>query len=231
MRGADGTRVGRISGPYEFDGNLGFPHKRPVEWLLLNTWRMPDQEGPRTTVYELGKSAANLLELERAVVPKGTATVTTLTQQYAKVGTRLSPPYRRSISSRHESRLFYGAKAKWFCMAHPERARPIGRWLPPGNWQHATRSRGVSRILPNQSVSAVEQRDGLVRVCTFHPGWGYEDFIEGLRPATINGQMVFEARDGIFKRLCVDAASIRTGTSSSLWMRSIAVTYPGSLVN
>ena len=48
--------------------------------------------------------------------------------------------------------------------------------------------------------------DGLVRVCTFHPGWGYEDFIEGLRPATINGQMVFEPRDGIFKRLCPDAA-------------------------
>lgn len=48
--------------------------------------------------------------------------------------------------------------------------------------------------------------DGLVRICTFHPGWGYEDFIEGLRPATINGQMVFEPRDGIFKRLCLDAA-------------------------
>ncbi len=53
---------------------------------------------------------------------------------------------------------------------------------------------------------AVADGDGLVRVCTFHPGWGYEDFIEGLRPATINGQMVFEPRDGIFKRLCVDAA-------------------------
>jgi 5-methylcytosine-specific restriction protein B len=47
--------------------------------------------------------------------------------------------------------------------------------------------------------------DGLVRVCTFHPGWGYEDFIEGLRPKTINGQMVFEPRDGVFKRLCLDA--------------------------
>ena len=45
-----------------------------------------------------------------------------------------------------------------------------------------------------------------MRLCTFHPGYGYEDFIEGLRPKTVNGQMVFESRDGIFKRLCADAA-------------------------
>jgi 5-methylcytosine-specific restriction protein B len=61
--------------------------------------------------------------------------------------------------------------------------------------------------LTESDRAAVEDGDGLVRVCTFHPGWGYEDFIEGLRPVTINGQMVFEPRDGTFKRLCVDAAS------------------------
>jgi 5-methylcytosine-specific restriction protein B len=27
--------VGRISGPYEYDDRLEFPHKRPIEWLLL----------------------------------------------------------------------------------------------------------------------------------------------------------------------------------------------------
>ena len=46
----------------------------------------------------------------------------------------------------------------------------------------------------------------LVRICTFHPGWGYEDFMEGLRPKTNEGRMVFEPRDGIFKCLCADAA-------------------------
>ena len=46
---------------------------------------------------------------------------------------------------------------------------------------------------------------GLVRLCTFHPGYSYEDFIEGLRPRTVNGQMIFEPRDSIFKRICLDA--------------------------
>ena len=58
--------------------NLGFPHKRPVEWLLLDPWRMPDQEGPRTTVYELGKSAANLLELEQRLSRRDPAAVSVL---------------------------------------------------------------------------------------------------------------------------------------------------------
>jgi 5-methylcytosine-specific restriction protein B len=63
--------VGRVRGHYEFDGSISFPHKRPVEWLLLDSWRMPDQEGLRTTVYEIGKSAANLLELEQRLSKAG----------------------------------------------------------------------------------------------------------------------------------------------------------------
>jgi 5-methylcytosine-specific restriction protein B len=67
-----------VSGPYEYDQNLGFPHKRAVEWLLLDSWRLPDQEGPRTTVYELGRSAANLLELEQRLYRRDPAAVPVL---------------------------------------------------------------------------------------------------------------------------------------------------------
>ena len=28
--------VGKVRGPYEYDSSLGFPHKRPVEWLTLD---------------------------------------------------------------------------------------------------------------------------------------------------------------------------------------------------
>jgi 5-methylcytosine-specific restriction enzyme B len=45
-----------------------------------------------------------------------------------------------------------------------------------------------------------------VRLCTFHPAYGYEDFLEGYRPHAVNDQMLFELRDGIFKRVCADAA-------------------------
>ena len=48
---------------------------------------------------------------------------------------------------------------------------------------------------------------GLVRLCCFHPAYGYEDFLEGYRPQTINGQVSFELRDGVFKKLCKDATA------------------------
>ncbi|PUU87672.1 MAG: ATPase [Halanaerobium sp.] len=45
-----------------------------------------------------------------------------------------------------------------------------------------------------------------LRFCTFHPAYGYEEFMEGYRPAlSEDGQAVFELQDGIFKKICNDA--------------------------
>jgi 5-methylcytosine-specific restriction protein B len=45
----------------------------------------------------------------------------------------------------------------------------------------------------------------LVRLCSFHPGYGYEDFLEGYRPIVQDGRLSFELRDGLFKQLCAAA--------------------------
>ena len=41
----------------------------------------------------------------------------------------------------------------------------------------------------------------------FHPSYDYTDFVEGLRPVSENGQVVFKRKDGIFKEFCKDAIS------------------------
>jgi len=46
-----------------------------------------------------------------------------------------------------------------------------------------------------------------IRLCCFHPAYGYEDFLEAYRPHVEHRQMQFVERDGIFKKLCEDAAS------------------------
>lgn len=197
--------VGRVNGPYEFDPKLGFPHKRPVEWLLLDQWRMPDQEGPRTTVYELGRSAANLLELEQRLFRRDPATVSILrpaTAEAKPVPAALPPLDQFSarieaILRRKGQVVLYGPPGT----GKTYRALAVANELAA---RHAFQKGFADLNAPERA--AVADGDGMVRVCTFHPGWGYEDFIEGLRPATINGQMGFEPRDGIFKRLCLDAA-------------------------
>jgi len=47
-----------------------------------------------------------------------------------------------------------------------------------------------------------------VRMCSFHPAYGYEDFLEGFRPEPVNGQMHFVLRSGIFKTLCKNAEAM-----------------------
>ncbi|MCK3844800.1 AAA family ATPase [Pseudomonas sp. W15Feb34] len=47
-----------------------------------------------------------------------------------------------------------------------------------------------------------------IRFVTFHQSFSYEDFIEGLRASTDNGQIRYHPEDGIFKKICADAAAI-----------------------
>jgi 5-methylcytosine-specific restriction enzyme B len=196
--------VGRVRGPYEYDGGLAFPHKRPVEWLLLEPWSMPHAEGLQTTVVEIGKHAENLLELERRLYRRKQAPPVVRRQRDGGgVSTASQLPRLDSLAARIDIIL--------------RRKGQVILYGPPGTGKtyHAIR---VTRELAarsafRKSFSSLTDHEraeivgdgGLVRLCTFHPGYGYEDFIEGLRPRTANGQMVFERRDGVFKRLCEDA--------------------------
>jgi 5-methylcytosine-specific restriction enzyme B len=194
--------VGRIHGRYEYDSNLSFPHKRPVEWLTLERWQMPGQEGLQNIVWELGRNASNLLELERrrqlgpTIVEPGPVTG-------EEPPTPLPP--LDPLSERIDHIL--------------RRKAQVVLYGPPGTGKTYHALRVAKELAARHAfrktfarITEVERREvdgpgGLVRLCTFHPGYGYEDFVEGLRPRTVDGQMVFEPRDGIFKQLCTDAAS------------------------
>ncbi|WP_318207632.1 McrB family protein [Streptomyces sp. SJL17-1] len=50
------------------------------------------------------------------------------------------------------------------------------------------------------------QDAGRLTLVTFHPSYGYEDFVEGLRPVKGQAGLALEPRPGVFKRVCEQAA-------------------------
>jgi len=203
---ADGQTVvglGRVTGPYRYDGGEPAPHRRPVEWASTDSWNMPaPEEGKLTTVFELGRHENNLLEIERHLL---NGNISLEPKPVAKTGappTRLEgiPGRIQAILERKGQAILYG---------------------PPGTgktyWARKTAFdlaavKVFTRLF--EQLSSEEKKEvegnakepGLVRCCTFHPAYGYEDFLEGFRPYSNQvGNLIFQLRDGIFKQICSDA--------------------------
>ena len=194
--GATILGIGRVTGDYTYDPSSDFPHRRPVEWLSLEHWHQPDQqpgiEGVLTTVYRM-KKVRNLLEAEKHIYDA----------KPPAPGHCPSPPRLTGIPARIQAIL--------------ERKGQIILYGPPGTgktyWAEVTARELAARAsfgrtfeqLTSEQKACILGDDGMVRLCSFHPAYGYEDFLEGFRPESVNGQMHFTLRDGVFKKVCQDA--------------------------
>ncbi|MFN0255633.1 McrB family protein [Pedobacter ureilyticus] len=87
---------------------------------------------------------------------------------------------------------------------------------PPGTGKtYHTINKALS-IIENKSDDQLAQEDreemksryqdyvskGQIVFTTFHQSMGYEDFVEGIKPQTVNEQVVYEVEPGIFKSIC-----------------------------
>jgi len=63
---------------------------------------------------------------------------------------------------------------------------------------------GVTRTDVMRRYEELRQ-GGRIHFVTFHQSYGYEDFVEGLRPESVDGQISYPVRPGVFRRIC-DAA-------------------------
>jgi 5-methylcytosine-specific restriction protein B len=213
---ADGERIlgmGLVKGPYRFDPThpKNAPHRRQVEWHLTPEWRLPVAEGLRTTVWKLRKDDRNFVAVERQLLEPSLP----VTPAPVASGPTQPKPVRRTV------RLDGIISGK--LQAILERKGQAILYGPPGTgktyWGKQTAldlaAIGAFGCLyanltaeQKGTVTGVGPNSGLIRCCTFHPAFGYEDFIEGYRPQkSTDGQLIFEKRDGIFKKLCSDAAA------------------------
>jgi 5-methylcytosine-specific restriction protein B len=65
---------------------------------------------------------------------------------------------------------------------------------------------GTGKTFIAQRLARFLTDAGNVRLVQFHPSYAYEDFFEGYRPVTRDGQVVFEIKAGPLRRLAEDAA-------------------------
>ena len=204
---ADGEKIlglGKVTGPYEYKAtdSHGAPHRRPVKWVDSHTWKLPETEGLQSTVRQLNKYPVNLVEIERRLFGISPEPPTSPTVTVAHVLRELEelPRRIRAVLERKGQTILHGppgtGKTYWAFST----ARQLAARAAYGvNFEEMDTSKQTE-------VTGSRTSEGLVRTCTFHPAYGYEDFIEGYRPTTSEaGQLSFALREGIFKRLCKDA--------------------------
>lgn len=91
---------------------------------------------------------------------------------------------------------------------------------PPGTGKTYNSVVRAVAICENRKLSDIEQENysdvlqrynelkenGYIEFITFHQSYGYEEFIQGIKPAVAdNGQVVYKVEDGIFKAFCDNA--------------------------
>lgn len=193
--------IGRVRGSYSYDPSIAnIPHHRDVEWLYLDQWELPESEAKSRTVKELC-IPRNLLEVERRILG-----LTPVMLPSPKIRPTIQPqlsgiPGRiQSVLERKKQVILYGppgtGKTYWARKAALDLAA-IGMY-----------GMLFDQLSDNEKKQVEEDGPVVgarVQICTFHPAYGYEDFLEGYRPLTINDQLVFELKDGIFKKICSDA--------------------------
>jgi 5-methylcytosine-specific restriction protein B len=203
---ADGMKIlgiGKVVGGYEFKKELEFPHQRKVQWLTTSRWQMPkSNEGLQSTVRELGKSNENLLAIERQIQSQSEA------------------PKKETVKITGRSVRLNGTAGR--IQSVLDRKSQVVLYGPPGTGKTFWAERTANDLAAlstfgklfeelnesdKEAINGIDGETGLVRLCCFHPAYGYEDFIEGYRPRTINGNISFDLRDGVFKKLCKDAAA------------------------
>lgn len=211
--------IGRVLGPYQFVEGAKFPHQRPVKWLSLREWRMPEPEGLQTAIHEVRKYRQNLIAVEKQLLDGERAKPASPSPTKPPSSSSPIPtPQVLPPPSRHAPPL---EKISGEIQRILERKGQAILYGPPGtgktHWAELTVRDLALHWALGRSFSELEESEKkliigpggkpLVRMCCFHPSYGYEDFIEGHRPeAGAAGALVFKLRDGIFKSLCNDAA-------------------------
>lgn len=202
--------IGKINydSEYEFNENEGrFAHQIKMSWIDFSEWNLMNLDTGEELLFEL-KDVDSLIEIEKYIFNMGNIIIEPPLPDRGIEIEELAP-----ISNKIKKSL--------------ERKSQIILYGPPGTgktyWAEKTACELVSQELYKKSFKYLNDdqkkiiindydessgtlNKGFVRICCFHPSYGYEEFIEGYRPnINENNELVFKLEKGIFYEICENA--------------------------
>ncbi|WP_298844625.1 McrB family protein [Clostridium sp.] len=203
--------IGRITGEYEYIENRTYPHCKKIKWLKIfkEPIKLPKASAGKLTTCFPYKDIENIFKIERLMNEendnnydeneiddkiKVKETKELLLENLTGVVAEIA-----SVLSRKKQVILYGPPGTGKTYYAEKACNELAA-------RNLFRKSFVSLTTEEKSTLIGDGRaSGTVRMCCFHPSYGYEDFIEGIKPRILNNQTVFEVKDGIFKSICSDA--------------------------
>ena len=197
--------IGTVTGAYRFVASASMPHQLPVQWDSLAA-REINKQGWSNTLNEV--SAADFAAIEGAPAIEVAEPLTATT-----------------------------------VVAGPCRPQNLILFGPPGTGKtYATIDRALELVLGTSVVETMSrdtrvkqfrehQQRGQIEFVTFHQAYGYEEFVEGLRPqlGLDSTEVRYEMHAGAFKSIALRAAAEGLKASAAevqsfdvLWDRLVA---------
>jgi 5-methylcytosine-specific restriction protein B len=168
--------IGEVEDEYLYVNTDEFAHQIPVTWKVTpNSFK--NKKGLQTTVFPL---------TDKSLIKK--------------IESLLENPINKPEEN--------DVTPKW----------PLNQILfgPPGTGKTFNTINKALSIVENKSEEALAKeprknikarydqylKNGQIVFTTFHQSMSYEEFIEGIRPETLDGKLVYEVKNGIFKNIC-----------------------------
>ncbi len=207
--------VGRITGPYRFDPNAAdHPHSRSVHWIWTGERALPERINlPTKTLTEMSpwgqiievalgrrtQAAVDYLgshDHDRDSIARYFDANPPLPTDLDTPTETLPPPTTASLFSEVFRGTFPGARDLDGMVAELDRKKALILQGPPGT--------GKTYIASQLAAHFAGHSSRVTRV-QFHPAFGYEDFVRGIRPSTehfevVDGPLLIAARRAIEER-------------------------------
>lgn len=191
--------IALLKGDYKFDETKTYAHYREVEWIKLtnNNAKLPVNEALRTTCVEIEESE-NIIFLYSLIrelkILDDEVETAAKDQETREIKMIDREPRKNKIHPLNQ--ILYGAPGTGKTYATAEYALAVIENRAVNETQKTESERKALMQEYKNYIST-----GQIVFTTFHQSYGYEDFIQGLRPDTSSGEMKFHVVDGVFKTI------------------------------